>query len=56
MAKTRFKRLSIATDGKVTSVIQTAKNLSEAIEQELRYYDVMNKIPAKINFEEEEDE
>lgn len=49
----KFKRLSISTDGSTTSVSQDAKNLSEALEQELKYYNQRSRVPAQINLEEE---
>jgi len=50
----RFKRLSISMSGSTLTICQDAKNLSEALEQELSYYINANKIPVQINFTEDD--
>jgi len=52
--KKYFKRLSISTAGNITSVSQSAKNLSEALNQELEHYSRQKTELAQINLEEEE--
>jgi len=51
--KKKFKRLSISLKGSTMSVTQPAKNLSEAIEQELNSHFRTGIIPVQINIEEE---
>ena len=47
--KIRFKRVSISTKGNTMTVTQMAASLSQAIDQELQYYDGRNLVLAQVN-------
>jgi len=54
--KPMYKRLSISTAGSTMTITQTAKNLSEALNQELTYYENATKILAQVNISLDEEE
>jgi len=55
MKNIMYKRLSIAVGaGAVLAVSQVAETLSEALEQEMAYYQRASRIPAEIDIEKEE--
>lgn len=55
MSHQMYKRLSIAIGaGKVMQISESAKNLSEALEQEMAYYQRGGRVPAEIDISKEE--
>lgn len=54
--KSMYKKLSISTRGTTFEVSQSAKNLSESLDQEIEYYHRQNKTLAQINISKEKEE